>query len=174
MAVSSAVVSRPLARARRPRARLDGDAGVAAARRSRCPGSRPTRCSTGLIGESLWETGTLTVRGLETPYYSLLYPAFVGLPLSLDDAHASDPPRAGAAGARHVARRGAGVPVGSALPLRRSARSRRPSLTLAVPALAYSGPADDGGALLPARRARARSRSPARSRSRRHGGRASS
>lgn len=39
----------------------------------------------GLVGQSLWESGTLTVRGAAVPYYSLLTPALVGLPLNLDD-----------------------------------------------------------------------------------------
>ena len=39
----------------------------------------------GLVGETLWQTGELSVRGIDTPYYSLLSPALVGLPLTLDD-----------------------------------------------------------------------------------------
>lgn len=39
----------------------------------------------GLVGESLWETGVLSVRGVSVPYYSLLTPALVGLPLTLED-----------------------------------------------------------------------------------------
>ena len=42
----------------------------------------------GLVGESLWETGTLSIRGIAVPYYSLLTPALVGLPLSLENVGA--------------------------------------------------------------------------------------
>jgi Dolichyl-phosphate-mannose-protein mannosyltransferase len=38
-----------------------------------------------LIGESLWSDGALTLRGLPTPYYSLLTPALVGAPLAALD-----------------------------------------------------------------------------------------
>jgi len=54
-----------------------------AARSFTAPWIAPDEMLYALIGESLWETGTLTVRGLETPYYSLFYPALVGLPLSV-------------------------------------------------------------------------------------------
>jgi hypothetical protein len=49
------------------------------------PWIAPDEMIYGLVGESLWETGQLSVRGLSTPYYSLLTPALVGLPLALDD-----------------------------------------------------------------------------------------
>ena len=39
----------------------------------------------GLVGQSLWESGTLTIRDAAVPYYSLLTPALVGLPLTLTD-----------------------------------------------------------------------------------------
>jgi hypothetical protein len=39
----------------------------------------------GLVGQSLWETGTLSIRGSAVPYYSLLTPALVGLPLTTGD-----------------------------------------------------------------------------------------
>ncbi|MGH3133369.1 MAG: hypothetical protein ACRDNY_06445 [Gaiellaceae bacterium] len=38
-----------------------------------------------LVGESLWESGELSVRGIALSYYSLLTPALVGLPLTIDD-----------------------------------------------------------------------------------------
>jgi hypothetical protein len=38
-----------------------------------------------LLGRSLWGSGHLSILGGDTPYYSLLYPAVAGLPLSLDD-----------------------------------------------------------------------------------------
>jgi hypothetical protein len=49
------------------------------------PWIAPDEMIYGLIGESLWETGELSIRGIATPYYSLLTPALVGLPLTIDD-----------------------------------------------------------------------------------------
>jgi hypothetical protein len=37
------------------------------------------------LGRNLWATGHLTLLGYDTGYFSFLYPAFAGLPLSLDD-----------------------------------------------------------------------------------------
>jgi Dolichyl-phosphate-mannose-protein mannosyltransferase len=39
-----------------------------------------------LLGRSLWERGELSILGGDTGFYSLLYPALVGLPLSVSDA----------------------------------------------------------------------------------------
>ena len=36
-----------------------------------------------LLGRSLWADGTLTILGGDTGFYSLLYPAYVGLPMSI-------------------------------------------------------------------------------------------
>ena len=36
-----------------------------------------------LLGRSLWSTGHFTILGADTPFYSLLYPAIAGLPLSI-------------------------------------------------------------------------------------------
>jgi len=49
------------------------------------PWIAPDEMIYGLVGESLWETGQLSIRDLSTPYYSLLTPALVGPPLTLDD-----------------------------------------------------------------------------------------
>ena len=49
------------------------------------PWIAPDEMLYGLVGESLWETGQLSIRGIATPYYSLLTPLLVGLPLTLDD-----------------------------------------------------------------------------------------
>lgn len=57
----------------------------AVARSFDVPWVAPDEMIYGLVGESLWETGQLTVRGATIPYYSLLTPALVGLPLTLDD-----------------------------------------------------------------------------------------
>ena len=54
----------------------------AAAQRFTTPWIAPDEMVYGLIGESLWSEGTLTVRGLPSPYYSLLTPALVGAPLA--------------------------------------------------------------------------------------------
>ena len=39
----------------------------------------------GDLGRSLWSSGKLAVLGTTSPFYSLVYPAFAGLPLSLSD-----------------------------------------------------------------------------------------
>jgi Dolichyl-phosphate-mannose-protein mannosyltransferase len=49
------------------------------------PWIAPDEMVYGLIGETLWSDGTLTLRGLPTPYYSLLTPALVGAPLAALD-----------------------------------------------------------------------------------------
>ena len=49
------------------------------------PWIAPDEMIYGLLGQSLWETGELAVRGQESSYYSLLYPALVGAPLLLGD-----------------------------------------------------------------------------------------
>jgi hypothetical protein len=49
------------------------------------PWITPDEMIYGLVGESLWETGQLSIRGISMPYYSLLTPALVGLPLTLED-----------------------------------------------------------------------------------------
>jgi hypothetical protein len=91
-----------------------------------------------MIGESLWESGTLTVRGLETPYYSLFYPALVGLPLSVGTL--PDGIRVAQAVQAFVMSLAA-VPVflwGRRF-LTDFGALAAAALTLAVPALAYSG-----------------------------------
>src|SRR5688572_31334026 len=49
------------------------------------PWIAPDEMVYGLIGESLWSQGTLELRGLPSPYYSLLTPALVGAPLAALD-----------------------------------------------------------------------------------------
>jgi len=49
------------------------------------PWIAPDEMIYGLVGQSLWESGTLTIRDAAVPYYSLLTPALVGLPLTLGD-----------------------------------------------------------------------------------------
>ena len=49
------------------------------------PWIAPDEMVYGLIGESLWSDGTLSLRGLASPYYSLLTPALVGAPLAFLD-----------------------------------------------------------------------------------------
>ena len=51
----------------------------------RPPWIAPDEMIYGLLGQSLWESGELAVRGQATSHYSLLYPALVGAPLLLDD-----------------------------------------------------------------------------------------
>jgi hypothetical protein len=57
----------------------------AAAQAFTTPWIAPDEMVYGLIGESLWSQGTLEIRGLPTPYYSILTPALVGAPLALFD-----------------------------------------------------------------------------------------
>jgi hypothetical protein len=49
------------------------------------PWIAPDEMVYGMIGESLWSHGTLTLRGFEAPYYSVLTPALVGAPLAAFD-----------------------------------------------------------------------------------------
>ncbi len=57
----------------------------AVARSFDVPWIAPDEMIYGLVGQSLWESGTLTIRGGIVPYYSLLTPALVGLPLAVTD-----------------------------------------------------------------------------------------
>jgi len=65
--------------------------GVSAALRDWAAGSIPTpwinpdELIYGDLGRSLWQTGHLTLFGLPTGFFSFVYPAFAGLPLSLGD-----------------------------------------------------------------------------------------
>ncbi len=56
-----------------------------AARSFHVPWVAPDEMAYGLLGQSLWQTGELTIRGTPIGYYSLLYPALAGGPLSLGD-----------------------------------------------------------------------------------------
>ena len=49
------------------------------------PWIAPDEMIYGLVGQSLWETGTLAIRESTVPYYSLPTPALVGLPLTAGD-----------------------------------------------------------------------------------------
>jgi hypothetical protein len=57
----------------------------AAAQAFTTPWIAPDEMVYGMIGESLWTHGTLTLRSLPSPYYSLLTPALVGAPLAAFD-----------------------------------------------------------------------------------------
>ena len=46
------------------------------------PWIAPDEMVYGMIGESLWSDGTLALRGLPSPYYSVLTPALIGAPLA--------------------------------------------------------------------------------------------
>ncbi|MGZ8688242.1 MAG: hypothetical protein ACXWZP_07420, partial [Gaiellaceae bacterium] len=52
------------------------------------PWVAPDEMAYGLLGQSLWQTGGLTIRGTAVGYYSLVYPAFVGGALSIGDTAA--------------------------------------------------------------------------------------
>lgn len=57
----------------------------AAAQAFTTPWIAPDEMVYGMIGESLWSHGTLTLRGLPSPYYSLLTPGLIGAPLAALD-----------------------------------------------------------------------------------------
>lgn len=110
----------------------------AAAQAFTTPWIAPDEMVYGLIGESLWSEGTLEIRGLPTPYYSLLAPALLGAPLAALDL--AD----GIQWARLLQALAASL---VAVPTYRWARRMAPpgwaiaaaALTLAAPALHYSG-----------------------------------
>jgi hypothetical protein len=60
----------------------------AVAQRFTTPWIAPDEMVYGLIGEGLWSHGTLTLRELAAPYYSVLTPALVGAPLAALDLEA--------------------------------------------------------------------------------------
>lgn len=90
-----------------------------------------------LLGRSLWETGSLSILGGETGFYTLLYPAFVGLPLAADDLETG---RRSLQVLQALAMSGTAVPV--YLWGRRLMRCRwalaAAALTLTLPSLGYS------------------------------------
>jgi hypothetical protein len=102
------------------------------------PWYTPDEMIYGMLGRSLWSTGHLQIFGAPTPFYSLVYPAFVGLPLSLHDTKL---------GFEVVQWCQALVMSLTAVPVYLwSRRMMRPgwalvaaALTLAVPGLAFSG-----------------------------------
>ena len=90
------------------------------------------------LGRSLWETGHLSILGADTAFYSLVYPALIGLPLALfDTEHGYDVARI----IQSLAMSLAAVPVflwGRRLMSERWALAAA-ALTLSIPGLAYSG-----------------------------------
>jgi hypothetical protein len=64
---------------------LSALARFAVARTFDVPWIAPDEMIYGLVGQSLWDTGELTIRGTTVPYYSLLTPLLVGLPLTAGD-----------------------------------------------------------------------------------------
>jgi hypothetical protein len=57
----------------------------AAAQAFSTPWIAPDEMVYGMLGEGLWSHGTLTLRSLPSPYYSLLTPALIGAPLAAFD-----------------------------------------------------------------------------------------
>jgi len=102
------------------------------------PWYTPDEMIYGMLGQSLWSTGRLQIFGGPTPFYSLVYPAFVGLPLTLHDTKV---------GFEVVQWCQALVMSLTAVPIYLWSRTMmRPgwalvaaALTLAVPGLAFSG-----------------------------------
>ena len=109
-----------------------------ASRDVRVPWIAPDEMIYGLLGRSLYRSGELAVLGGPTPFYSFFYPALVGLPLSLDDLEL---------GFRLLQVLQALVMSLAAVPVYLWGRTLMPrgwallasALTLAIPALAYSG-----------------------------------
>jgi hypothetical protein len=58
---------------------------LAAARSIGAPFIAPDEMTYALLGRSLWSTGHMTILGADTPFYSLLYPAIAGVPLSIGE-----------------------------------------------------------------------------------------
>jgi Dolichyl-phosphate-mannose-protein mannosyltransferase len=90
------------------------------------------------LGRSLWSSGHLTILGAPTPFYSLVYPALVGGPLSLHDTALG---YALLKWLQALVMSTAAVPVylwGRSFAGRRWALAAA-GLTVAVPGLAYSG-----------------------------------
>ena len=92
----------------------------------------------GLVGQSLYHSGSLEILGGPTPFYSFVFPAFVGLPLSLSDLELGF---ALLKGLQALAMSLAAVAVylwGRSLVSSRWALTAA-ALTLALPGLVYSG-----------------------------------
>jgi len=92
----------------------------------------------GLVGQSLYHSGSLEILGGPTPFYSFVFPAFVGLPLSLSDLELG---YALLKGLQALAMSLAAVAVylwGRSLVSSRWALTAA-ALTLALPGLVYSG-----------------------------------
>jgi hypothetical protein len=64
---------------------LSTAARFAAAQAFSTPWIAPDEMVYGMLGEGLWSHGTLTLRSLSSPYYSLLTPALIGAPLAAFD-----------------------------------------------------------------------------------------
>ena len=91
-----------------------------------------------MLGRSFWETGSLSILGGETGFYTLLYPAFVGLPLAVDDVETG---RRILQVLQALVMSATAVVVyhwGRRLMRRRSALAAA-ALTLTLPSLGYSG-----------------------------------
>ncbi|HEY6054278.1 MAG TPA: glycosyltransferase family 39 protein [Gaiellaceae bacterium] len=110
----------------------------AAARGIPTPWIAPDEMFYALLGRSLWEHGSLNVLGGPTPFYSLVYPALAGLPLSLGSVHAG---YTALKAVQAVAMSLTAVPVylwGRSL-MRPGWALAAAALTLAIPGLGYSG-----------------------------------
>nr|MDQ4029837.1 glycosyltransferase family 39 protein [Actinomycetota bacterium] len=102
------------------------------------PWITPDETLYGLLGRDLWERGSLSVLGGSVPYYSLVYPLLVGLPLQLGDLEV---------GYRVLQALQALAMSATAIPVYlwgRTVMARgwaltAATLTVAIPGLAYSG-----------------------------------
>jgi hypothetical protein len=124
--------------ARAARVALSAGRRVAAARGVPTPWIVPDEMLYGLLGRDLYAHGSLTVLGGSTGFYSLVYPALIGPALQIHDlATAYQAVKA----VQAVAMSCAAVPVylwGRTL-MRRGWALAAAALTVAIPALAYTG-----------------------------------
>ena len=104
----------------------------------------------GLVGRSLVNGDGFTIVGEPVPFYSFLYPLFVGLAQLGTSAATGLDGRAGRAGARHVRDRDPRVPLGPST-RRRSARALRSHVDRPHPRPRLQRAPDERGALLPGR-----------------------
>jgi hypothetical protein len=109
-----------------------------AARRIATPWIAPDEMVYALLGRSLWAHGSLSILGGPTPFYSFVYPAFVGVPLSIGSMQAG---YTALKAVQALTMSLAAVPVylwGRSL-MRPWWAVVAAGLTLAIPGLAYSG-----------------------------------
>lgn len=109
-----------------------------AGQQTEVPWIAPDETIYALLGRSLWETGSLTLLGTAATGYSFVYPALIGLPLTLGNL-ATGVSIAQALGAIVMSSTAAVVYLWGRKPLGPWWALTAAALTLALPELAYSG-----------------------------------